>query len=95
MYYEDELETIIKRINPGNQVGKLVLMTRFGKKNIKKLNNLIEWVVLFHVTTKDLPKKVQVIITSEENSYGVLDKKWIEGSELNHELDTSDPTFYQ
>ena len=44
MYHEDELETIIKRVNPGNQVGKLVLMTRFGRKNIKKLNNLIEWV---------------------------------------------------
>ena len=59
------------------------------------INNVLEWVVLFHVTTKDTPKKVQVIITSEENSYGVVDKQWIEGSELNHELDTSDPTFYR
>ena len=25
-------------------MGKLVLMTRFGRKNIKKLDNLIEWV---------------------------------------------------
>ena len=60
-----------------------------------EMNNLIEWVVLFHVTTKDIPKKVQVIITSEENSYGVLDKTYIEGHELIHELDLLDSTFYK
>ena len=60
-----------------------------------EMNNLIEWVVLFHVTTKDTPKKVQVIITSEENSYGVLDKTYIEGHELSHELDPLDSTFYK
>ena len=59
------------------------------------MNNVIESVVLFHVTTKDTPKKVQVMITSEENSYGVLDKTWIEGRELSHELDPSDSTFYK
>ena len=61
------------------------------------MNNLIEWVVLFHVPTKDTPKKVQVMITSEENSYGVLDHTWIEGSESIHELDVDplDSPFYK